>query len=81
MAEMKRQKERLIVLFIAGVFALNYPLLALCNRSAQWLSIPVLYVYLSVFWALFIALLAAILERKGDPDTASLKPRPPGDFD
>ncbi len=44
--------ERILVLFIAGVVALNYPLLALIGHHAG--SPPVLWIGLFGFWAVFI---------------------------
>ncbi len=77
MAELKRQKERLIALLLVGFLALNYPILSLFSSTAQLFSLPVLYVYLFSIWVLFIVLLAAILEKKerAAPDKSTL----PGD--
>jgi peptidoglycan/LPS O-acetylase OafA/YrhL len=67
MSAIKRQGERLIVLLLIGVLALNYPLLALFSKSVLWLGIPVLYLYLFLFWALFIGLLAVVMEKREPP--------------
>lgn len=67
MPAIKRQSERLIVLLLIGVLALNYPLLALFNKSVLWLGIPALYLYLFIFWALFIGLSAVVMEKKEPP--------------
>ncbi|MBF0294888.1 MAG: hypothetical protein HQL96_06835 [Magnetococcales bacterium] len=61
----KSRKERLVVLTILGVLALDYPLLALFSRAELFLGIPVLLFYLFGFWLAFILLMAAILKRKG----------------
>jgi hypothetical protein len=67
MSAIKRQSERLIVLLLIGVIALNYPLLALFSKSVLWLGIPALYLYLFLFWALFIGLSAAVMEKREPP--------------
>ena len=55
--------QRLVALFLLGALLFNYPLLALFNRAAEAFGVPVLYAYLFVAWALFIALLAFVIER------------------
>ena len=55
---------RLVALFLLGVLLFNYPLLAVFNRPAEVLGIPVLYAYLFAAWAVLIALVAAIMQRK-----------------
>jgi hypothetical protein len=55
--------QRLIALFVLGWLLFNYPLLALFNDTRTWLGFPLLYGYLFVAWALFIALLAVIVEQ------------------
>jgi hypothetical protein len=55
--------QRLIALFVLGCLLFNYPLLALFNGTRSWFGIPLLYGYLFVAWALFIGLLAFIVER------------------
>jgi hypothetical protein len=54
---------RLAALFALGVAFFNYPLLALFDRAATVLGIPVLYAYIFCAWALLIALLALVIER------------------
>jgi len=72
MPEVKRQKERLVVMLIIGVIALNYPLLSLASRLRLLFGIPVLYLYLFAVWSLFILFLALILEKPAAPSlTAS----------
>jgi hypothetical protein len=70
----KRQIERLTGLVLAGFIAVNYPLLSLFSRAALWLGIPLLYLYLFVFWALFIGLAAVIMEKRGSPGPAPHRP-------
>ncbi len=63
MPESKQQNERLIVMFIIGVIALNYPLLSLFSKVKLMFGIPVLYLYLFVFWIIFIVCIAVIVEK------------------
>jgi hypothetical protein len=70
MSPVKRKIQRLLVLFAFGCFALNYPLLSLFSKIALWYGIPVLYLYLFVFWVLFILSIAIVTERKKLPRTS-----------
>ena len=63
MPESKRQNERLIVMVIIGVIALNYPLLSLFSKNKLIFEVPVLYLYLFIVWFIFIGCVAAILEK------------------
>ena len=54
---------RLLCLFALGCLLFNYPLLALFSRVTQVFGIPLLYVYIFGAWALFIGLLAFVVER------------------
>jgi hypothetical protein len=71
----QRNHAQLIVLIILGCLALNYPLLALFNKPVKWFGIPLLYLYIFVFWALFIALLAIGLEREKPTKPLSKTPK------
>jgi len=64
MTPVKRKIQRLLVLFVFGVFALNYPLLALFSKNVLWFGIPLLYLYLFVSWVVFIIFIAFVAERK-----------------
>jgi hypothetical protein len=64
MSVTKRQGERLTGLLLIGLIAINYPLLALFSKYVLWFGIPALYLYLFVFWALFIGLAAAVIEKR-----------------
>ncbi len=55
--------QRLIALLALGALMFNYPLLALFNDANTWFGVPRLYAYLFGAWALFIGLLALIVER------------------
>ncbi len=57
------RNQRLVAAFLIGVALFNYPLLALFNRAASVLGIPVLYAYIFVAWAALIALFALVVER------------------
>ena len=70
MTPVKRKIQRLLVLFVFGIFALNYPLLALFSKTVLWFGIPLLYLYLFVFWVLFIICIAFVAERKKMPRTS-----------
>ena len=70
MSPVRRKIQRLLVLFVLGCLALNYPLLALFSKIALWYGIPVLYLYLFILWFLFIVCIAVITERKKLPRTS-----------
>ena len=56
--------QRLVALSVLGWLLFNYPLLALFNHAAAVFGIPLLYAYLFAAWALFIGLLAFIVEQE-----------------
>jgi len=64
MPEAKRQNERLIVILIIGVIALNYPLLSLFSKAKLIFGVPVLYLYIFAAWSIFIGCVALVLEKK-----------------
>ncbi len=57
------KSQRLAALFLLGVVLFNYPVLALFNRAADVLGIPVLYAFIFGAWAALIGLLALVVER------------------
>jgi len=61
----KRQVERLTGLVLIGVIAINFPVLSLFSKAMLWMGIPLLYLFLFVFWALFIGLAALVMEKRG----------------
>ena len=73
MSVTKRQGERLIGLLLIGLIAINYPILALFCKSVLWFGIPALYLYLFVFWALFIGLVAAVMEKERSSSRPDLR--------
>ena len=56
--------QRLIALFLLGWVLFNFPMLSLFNQQATLLGIPSLYVYIFAAWALVIALMGWIAERR-----------------
>ncbi|MFQ5995663.1 MAG: hypothetical protein ACE5K1_11285 [Acidiferrobacterales bacterium] len=61
---MGRRIERLIALVLVGLLGLNYPLLSLFSEGGLFFGIPLLYLYLFVFWAVFILFAGLIAETK-----------------
>ena len=64
MPKSSRMGQRLIGLFLLGCLLFNYPMLAVFNARGAVLGIPLLYAYLFGAWALVIALVAVIAERR-----------------
>ena len=58
--------QRLVALFLLGFLLLNYPLLNLFASDNRILGIPVLYAYVFTMWALLIALMALVVEKRSD---------------
>jgi hypothetical protein len=58
--------QRLAALFLLGFLLFNYPLLTLFTGSVQVFGIPVLYFYVFAVWALLIALMALVVEKRDD---------------
>ena len=56
--------QRLIAIFLLGCLLLNYPLFSLFAGDSRIAGIPLLYVYVFVVWALLIALMAYVVERR-----------------
>ncbi len=61
MSEQRRRRDWLIMLFVAGLLAFNYPLLGLVNSVALLFGVPVLYFYLFAIWLLLIIGVAVVL--------------------
>jgi hypothetical protein len=70
MSPVKRKIQRLLILFVFGCLALNYPLLALFSKNIYLFGFPLLYFYLFVLWALFIICIAFVTEMKKLPKTS-----------
>lgn len=63
MASEHRRKENMIILFVVGGLALNYPLLSIFDRLLLSLGIPLLYLYVFLVWLIIILLMALIAEK------------------
>ena len=59
----ERLSECLIVLFVGGVLAFNYPVLALFDHLLLPFGAPLLYLYLFLAWLAVIVLLAVVVEK------------------
>jgi hypothetical protein len=59
-------RARLVALFVSGWLLLNFPLLALWDRDATLLGLPLFPAALFVLWGALIALLAWLMERSSD---------------
>lgn len=64
MRAIKRRNERIMGLVLVGVLALNYPLLSIFASGDLLFGIPVLYLYLFLFWAGFIVVAGLMIEAK-----------------
>ncbi len=58
--------QRLVALFLLGLLLFNYPLLDLFAGPGQLFGIPILYVYVFSVWALLLALMAIVVEKRAD---------------
>ena len=65
MQEPEGRSQRMIALCMLGCVLFNFPILALFNVSGTLFGVPVLYAYLFFAWALLIALMAWVAERRG----------------
>lgn len=59
-----RKRQQLVGVFLLGCLLFNYPILTLFDRPVLVLGVPLLYAYLFGAWALLIAVVAAIVERR-----------------
>jgi len=75
MPEVKRQNERLVVMLVLGVIALNYPLLSLFSKVQLLFGIPILYLYIFTVWLVFIVCIALILEKSSSPPLMASPPK------
>jgi hypothetical protein len=64
MQESEAKGQRLVALFIFGCVLFNYPVLSLFNVAAMAFGVPVLYAYIFAAWALLVALMAYVVERR-----------------
>ncbi len=56
--------ERLVLLFLFGALLVNFPVLAIFNRSATLGGIPLLYLYLFGLWAAGIVAVLVLVRRR-----------------
>ncbi len=56
--------QRLVALFLLGCLLFNYPVLSLFAGPADFAGVPLLYLYLFIAWAVLIALIALVVERR-----------------
>ncbi len=68
MKEDSSHRELAVVAFLAGVLALNYPLLSLFDHRVMVLGVPLLYLYLFGAWLLAIVLIARVMARARPDD-------------
>ena len=59
----RRSRENMVILFVVGLLALNYPLLSLFDQMKLVLGIPLLFLYVFVIWLVIIVLTAMVVER------------------
>ena len=64
MQESEAKGQRLIALFIFGCLLFNYPVLSLFNVAAEFFGVPLLYAYIFAAWALLVALMALVVEKR-----------------
>lgn len=56
--------QRLAALFLLGCLLFNYPLLSLFTGRGDFFGIPQIYAYVFIAWALFIGLMALVVEKR-----------------
>jgi hypothetical protein len=64
MGEFETKGQRLTALCLLGFLLFNYPILALFNLPTAVLGIPVLYAWIFCAWAVLIALMAWVVEKR-----------------
>ena len=70
----QQSKESLVVLFVVGALALNYPFLNLFDRAWMPLGIPLLYLYLYLLWLALIVALIVIVKHSPLPPVEQAQP-------
>lgn len=65
MQDPESRAQRMIALCMLGCVLFNFPVLALFNVSETVFGVPVLYAYIFIAWALLIALMAWVAEKRG----------------
>ena len=64
MGETDRKGQRMIALCMLGCVLFNFPVLALFNVPGALFGVPTLYAYIFIAWALLIALMGWVVERR-----------------
>ena len=64
MSDFETKGQRLTALCLLGFLLFNYPILALFNLPTALLGIPVLYAWIFCAWAVLIALMAWVVEKR-----------------
>ena len=64
MGETDRKGQRMIALCMLGCVLFNFPVLALFNVPGALFGVPTLYAYIFLAWALLIALMGWVVERR-----------------
>jgi hypothetical protein len=59
-------RQRLAAIFLLGCALFNYPLLSPFNKPEEVLDVPLLYIYIFAAWAVLIALMAYVIEKRKD---------------
>ena len=65
MADFESKGQRMIALCMLGCVLFNFPILALFNVPGSFFGVPTLYAYIFIAWALLIALMAWVAEKRG----------------
>ena len=64
MGETDRKGQRMIALCMLGCVLFNFPVLALFNVPGTLFGVPLVYAYIFLAWALLIALMGWVVERR-----------------
>ena len=64
MGEIEGRGQRMIALCMLGCVLFNFPILALFNIPGSVFGVPVLYAYVFFAWALLIAFMAWVVEKR-----------------
>ena len=64
MEEIESRGQKLIALCMLGCVLFNFPILALFNVRGTFFGVPVLYAYIFIAWAVLIALMAWVVEKR-----------------
>jgi hypothetical protein len=65
---MNETGSKLALLFVVGAVVLNFPVLAIFNRSTTVAGVPLLYVYLFGVWLAGIAAVYVLTRSGGDEE-------------